>query len=62
MSKWSTSLPVLFIPEEEVPGTHPVGHWVDPIAGLDAVNKKVGIELLFLRRPYSSLVAISTGL
>jgi hypothetical protein len=36
--EWSVSRPSCFIPEERVPGTHWIGDWVGPRAGLDAVE------------------------
>jgi hypothetical protein len=39
--KWSASRPDRFIPEERAPGTHWIGGWVDPRAGLDDVKKKI---------------------
>jgi hypothetical protein len=37
--EWSASRPGLFTPGERVPGTHWIGGWVDPRAGLDDVEK-----------------------
>jgi hypothetical protein len=37
--EWSTSLPDRFTPGERVPGTHRIGDWVVPRAGLDDVKK-----------------------
>jgi hypothetical protein len=37
--EWSASRPGRFIPTERVPGTHWIGGWVDPRAGLDDVEK-----------------------
>jgi len=39
-SDWSASRPGPFTPEEKAPGTHFIGGWVDPSAGLDAVVKR----------------------
>jgi hypothetical protein len=39
-SKWSASLPGRFIPGERAPGTHWIGGWVGPRAGLDAAEKR----------------------
>jgi hypothetical protein len=37
--EWSASRPGRFTPEETAPGTHWIGGWVDPRAGLnDVVN------------------------
>jgi hypothetical protein len=33
--EWSFSRPGRFTPGERAPGTHWIGGWVDPIAGLD---------------------------
>jgi hypothetical protein len=37
--EWSASLPVRFTPRERNPGTHWIGGWVDPRAGLNMVAK-----------------------
>jgi hypothetical protein len=37
--EWSTSRPGRFIPEEKAPGTHWIGDWVDPRAGLDDMER-----------------------
>jgi hypothetical protein len=57
--EWSASCPGHFTPEEEAPGTHWIGGWVDPRAGLNAVeNRKFltlpGLELQPLGRPTRS--------
>jgi hypothetical protein len=54
--EWSASRPGRFTSEERAPGVHWVGGWVDPITGLDDVEKKKfliipGLELLPLGRP-----------
>jgi hypothetical protein len=36
--EWSDSRPGRFTPGERSPGTHWIGGWVGPIAGLDAVE------------------------
>jgi hypothetical protein len=36
--EWSASLPGRFTPGERVPGTHWIGGWVGPRAGLDDVE------------------------
>jgi hypothetical protein len=36
--EWSSSLPGRFTPRERAPGTHGIGGWVDPRAGLDDVG------------------------
>jgi hypothetical protein len=38
--EWSASHPGSFTPRERAPGTHWIGGWVDPKAGLDAVMKR----------------------
>jgi hypothetical protein len=38
--EWSASLPGRFTPRESAPGTHWIGGWVDPRAGLDDVEKR----------------------
>jgi hypothetical protein len=37
--EWSASRPGRFTPGERAPGTHWIGGWVDPRAGLDDVEK-----------------------
>jgi hypothetical protein len=51
--------PRLFTPGERAPGTHWIGDWVDPRAGLDDVEKRKflilpGLELRPLGRPVRS--------
>jgi hypothetical protein len=36
--KWSASRPGCFTPVERDPGTHRIGGWVGPRAGLEAVE------------------------
>jgi hypothetical protein len=55
--------PLAFPPGERVPGTHSLGSWVSPIAGLDDVERiklltVPGLELWSLRCP----IAIPTAL
>jgi hypothetical protein len=55
----SVSRPGRFIPRESAPGTHSMGGWVGPRAGLDVVEKRnflflPGLELRPLRRPVRS--------
>jgi hypothetical protein len=38
--EWSASRPGRFNPGERAPGTHWIGGWVSPRAGLDAVQNK----------------------
>jgi hypothetical protein len=38
--EWSASRLGRFTPEEEAPGTHWVGGWVDPRVGLDSIEKR----------------------
>jgi hypothetical protein len=38
--EWSASRASLFTPKERAPGTHWIGGWVGPRAGLDAVVKR----------------------
>jgi hypothetical protein len=58
--EWSISRPCRFIPGESAPGTHWIGCWVDPRAGLDDLEKRKflttppGLELRPLRRPARS--------
>jgi hypothetical protein len=55
--EWSDSRPGRFMPGERVPGTHWIGGWVGPGAGLDTVSKRKkfpappGIELRSSDRP-----------
>jgi hypothetical protein len=57
--EWSASRPGGFTSEEGAPGTHWIGGWVDPRAGLDDVENKIfltlpGLELRPVDRPASS--------
>jgi hypothetical protein len=57
--EWSDSRPGCFTPGERAPGTHWIGGWVDPRAGLDNVEKRKfltlpGLELRSCGRPASS--------
>jgi hypothetical protein len=57
--EWSAPRPGRVIPGERAPGTHWIGGWVDPTAGLDDVDKGKfltlpGLELRTLRRPARS--------
>jgi hypothetical protein len=38
--EWSESRPDRFIPRERVPGTHWIGGWLGPRAGLDVMVKR----------------------
>jgi hypothetical protein len=38
--EWSASRPCRFTPREKAPGTHWIGGWVDPRAGLDNMEKR----------------------
>jgi hypothetical protein len=38
--EWPASRPGRFTPRERAPGTHWIGGWVGPRAGLDAVVKR----------------------
>jgi hypothetical protein len=46
--EWSASRPCRFIPGETAPGTHWIGGWVGPRAGLDYVEKRKFLTLLGL--------------
>jgi hypothetical protein len=57
--EWSASRPCHFTSGESAPGTHCIGGWADPRAGLDDVEKGKlltlpGLELRHLRRPARS--------
>jgi hypothetical protein len=57
--EWSASRPGRFTPGERAPGTHWIGGWVGPRAGLDDVEKRKfltlpGLELRPLGRPARS--------
>jgi hypothetical protein len=39
-SEWSAARPGRFTHREKAPGTHWVGGWVDPRAGLDDLEKR----------------------
>jgi hypothetical protein len=46
--EWSASRPARFTPGERAPGTHWIGCWVDPRAGLHDVEKRKFLTLLGL--------------
>jgi hypothetical protein len=46
--KWSASSSCRFTPRERAPGTHLIGGWVGPTAGLDDVKKRKFLILLVL--------------
>jgi hypothetical protein len=53
--EWSASRPSRFTPKERATGTHWIGGWVDPRAGLDYVEKRKflilpGLELRHIGR------------
>jgi hypothetical protein len=52
--EWSASRPCCFIPRERALGTHLVGGWVGPRAGLDHVETLPGLELLLFGHPARS--------
>jgi hypothetical protein len=57
--EWSASRPGRFTTGERAPGTHWIGGWVDPKAGLEDVEKRKfltlpGLELRPLGRPARS--------
>jgi hypothetical protein len=57
--EWSASRPCHFTPREKAPGTHWIGGWVGPRAGLDDLEKRKfltlpGLELRPLSRPARS--------
>jgi hypothetical protein len=57
--EWSVSRPGSFTPVERAPGTHWIGGWVGPRAGVDDVEKRrflslPGLELQPLCRPARS--------
>jgi hypothetical protein len=57
--EWSVSRPGRFTPGERAPGTHWIGGWVDPRAGLNDVEKTKfftlpGLELRSFGRPARS--------
>jgi hypothetical protein len=47
--EWSASHPDHFTPRVKVPGTHGIGGWVGPRAGLDDMEKKKLLTLLGLK-------------
>jgi hypothetical protein len=50
--EWSASRPGRFSSGERAPGTHWKGGWADPIAGLDALERKfLTLPRLELRPP-----------
>jgi hypothetical protein len=57
--EWSALRPGRFTPGERAPGTHSIGGWVDPRAGLDDMEKRKSLttprlELRPLGRPVRS--------
>jgi hypothetical protein len=44
--KWSASRPCHFTPGERALGTHWIGGWVDPRAGVDDVKKRKFLKLI----------------
>jgi hypothetical protein len=44
-SEWSASRPGRLTPRERAPGTHWIGGWVDPRAGLDDVERRKFLTL-----------------
>jgi hypothetical protein len=44
--EWSASHPGRFTPRKRAPGTHWIGGWVGPRAGLDDVEKRKVLPLL----------------
>jgi hypothetical protein len=53
--EWTASRPGHITPRERAPGTHWIGGWVDPRAGLDDVEKRKFLTLPGLElRPLSS--------
>jgi hypothetical protein len=62
--EWSASSPCRFTPGERAPGTHWIGGWVDPRAGLDNAEKRKflilpGLELWAVGRPVTIPTALS---
>jgi hypothetical protein len=49
--EWSASRPGRFTPGEIAPGTHWIGGWVDPRAGLDDMEKRKFLTLPGLGAP-----------
>jgi hypothetical protein len=49
--EWTASSPGSFTPGERAPGTRWIGDWVDPRAGLDAVEKTKCLSLAGNRTP-----------
>jgi hypothetical protein len=45
VGEWSALPSGLFTPGESVPGTHWIGGWVGPRAGLDAAEKRTFLTL-----------------
>jgi hypothetical protein len=43
--EWSASSPGRFTPGERAPGTHSIGGWADPRAGLDDLEKRKFLTL-----------------
>jgi hypothetical protein len=39
--EWTASRPSRYTPEDRAPGTHWIGSWVGPEAGLDAMKREI---------------------
>jgi hypothetical protein len=52
--KWSASRPGRFIPGERGSGTHRLGGWVGPRAGLHALQKRKSVALSGIKTRPSS--------
>jgi hypothetical protein len=60
--EWSVSRPCRFRPGERAPGTHWIGSWVDPRAGLDDVENRKFLTLPGLELPTLGHLARSQSL
>jgi hypothetical protein len=58
----SASLPGRLTPGERAPGTHWIGGWVDPRAGLDDIKRRKFLTLLGLKLDPSGRLAHSQSL
>jgi ribosome modulation factor len=48
--KWSASRLCPFTPEKRAPGTYWIGGWVDPRTGLDDVEKRKFLKIIYDRQ------------
>jgi hypothetical protein len=54
--KWSDSRSGCFTAQETAPGSHCIGGWVDPTAGMDIMEKIKSLSLVRISNPDSTIV------